>query len=211
VTAGAAARGVDGAPKPAPAVTEAGRLSFRPLRRDDFGLLGTWLDREHVARWWRDPHDPATLEAHYGPAIDGSDPTAMSVVLAAGRPVGLVQHYRVQDHAAWSRTLRSAGFGEPSAGIDYLIGEPDLIGIGLGPRIITALVDDVWATYPELARITVAVQQENRRSWRALEKSGFRRVFAGMIDSDDPGDAGPSYLYVMDRPGRAGAGATNDG
>ncbi len=44
--------------------------------------------------------------------------------------------------------------------------------------------------------MAVAVQQDNRRSWRALEKAGYSRVFAGMIESDDPSDAGPSYLYV---------------
>lgn len=174
-------------------------LRFRPLVREDFALLDTWMGREHVARWWRNKHDLVALEAHYGPSIDGSDPTAHFVVLAGDHPVGMVQRYRVEDYSDWSHTLRSAGMAGPTAGFDYLIGEPELIGIGLGPRIIAALVDDVWANYPELDRITVAVQQENRRSWRALEKVGFERVFAGMIDSDDPGDAGPSYLYLLER------------
>ena len=48
----------------------------------------------------------------------------------------------------------------------------------------------------DIDRLAVAVQQANHRSWRALEKAGYDRVFAGMIDSDDPSDAGPSYLYV---------------
>jgi aminoglycoside 6'-N-acetyltransferase len=182
-------------------VTGAGRLSFRPLTREDFGLVATWLDREHVARWWPDPHDPASLEAHYGGSIDGTDPTAMFVVLADGRPIGLVQRYRVQAYDDWQATLRTAGVEGASAGIDYLIGEPDLIGLGFGPRVIAALVEDVWASYPDLESITVAVQQENRRSWRALEKAGFSRVFAGMLDSEDPSDAGPSFLYALSRPG----------
>jgi aminoglycoside 6'-N-acetyltransferase len=46
----------------------------------------------------------------------------------------------------------------------------------------------------------VAVQQENPASWRALEGAGFQRVWAGMLDSDDPSDQGPSYLYSMRRP-----------
>jgi aminoglycoside 6'-N-acetyltransferase len=174
-------------------------LVFRPLARDDFGLLRIWLDNEHVARWWPDPHDLGALEAHYGPAIDGADPTSMLIALADGRPVGMVQHYRLEDYPEWSRALRGAGRAGRSAGIDYLIGEPDLIGLGLGPQMIVALVEEVWASYPELDRITVAVQQENRRSWRALEKAGFERVYAGMIDSDDPSDAGPSYLYLLER------------
>lgn len=174
-------------------------LRFRRLGREDFGLLEIWLGREHVARWWN-PHEVEGLEEHYGPSIDGADPTVHFVVLAAERPVGMVQHYRVEDYADWSQALRSAGMGGPSAGFDYLIGEPELIGVGLGPRMLALLVEEVWDSYPELDRITVAVQQANRRSWRALEKVGFERVFAGMIDSDDPSDAGPSYLYLLERP-----------
>ena len=47
--------------------------------------------------------------------------------------------------------------------------------------------------------IVAAVQQGNRRSWRALEKAGFSRTWAGQLESDDPSDAGPSYVYVRAR------------
>jgi len=50
--------------------------------------------------------------------------------------------------------------------------------------------------YADVERMGVAVQQANHRSWRALEKAGYERVFAGMIESNDPSDAGPSYVYV---------------
>lgn len=42
----------------------------------------------------------------------------------------------------------------------------------------------------------VAVQQANRRSWRALEKAGFERTWAGTIECDDSCDAGPNFVYV---------------
>ena len=51
----------------------------------------------------------------------------------------------------------------------------------------------------DIDRMGVAVQQANHRSWRALEKAGYDRVFEGMIESDDPSDAGPSYVYVRAR------------
>ena len=53
--------------------------------------------------------------------------------------------------------------------------------------------------YPGVGAVVVDVQQANRPSWRALEKAGFHRVFAGTIDSDDPSDAGPAYVYVRRR------------
>jgi hypothetical protein len=43
------------------------------------------------------------------------------------------------------------------------------------------------------------VQQANHRSWRALEKAGYDRVFTGMIESEDPSDSGPSYVYLRSR------------
>lgn len=175
-------------------------IAFRPLGRGDFALLGVWLGRDHVARWWPDAHDPASLEAHYGLSIDGVRPTEVFVTLVEDRPVGMIQRYLVADHAEAVRAMRSAGVTEPAVGIDYLIGEPDLIGRGLGPRMISAFVTDIWARYPEVSRVVVAVQQKNRRSWRALEKCGFVRVFAGMIDSEDPSDAGPSFVYRTRRP-----------
>ena len=33
-----------------------------------------------------------------------------------------------------------------------------------------------------------------------LEKAGFRRVWAGELDSPDPSDDGPEYAYVLARP-----------
>lgn len=181
-------------------------VEFRRLDRADFPLLAVWLDQEHVVRWWPEAHDPAALEAHYGPTIDGVDPTEVFVVLYRSHPIGLIQRYRVDDYSDWAATLRSAGVTEASAGIDYLIGDPELIGVGLGPEMIAAFIHETWARYPELPQIAVAVQQANRRSWRALEKCGFRRVYAGMIESDDPGDAGPSFLYVAGRPNTTGSG-----
>jgi hypothetical protein len=33
-----------------------------------------------------------------------------------------------------------------------------------------------------------------------LEKSGYRLVWTGMLDSDDPSDSGTAAMYVLDRP-----------
>ena len=58
--------------------------------------------------------------------------------------------------------------------------------------------------------IVVTVQIENRRSWRALEKAGYRRTWSGFVHSGDPSDDGPSHVYVLDRPSLGqGAGTSN--
>ena len=62
--------------------------------------------------------------------------------------------------------------------------------------MIAALVADCWATLPDIEAVVVDVLEENRASWRALERAGFHRVWAGTLDSDDPSDQGPCFLYL---------------
>ncbi len=170
-------------------------VSFRPLQRADFELLARWLALPHVAPWWSDEPTVSALEASYGPTVDGSDPTEAFIIELEGRPVGFVQRYLLDDYPAWSEALGI----ERAAGIDYLIGVVELTGVGLGPVIVDAFTALTFERYPDIERMAVAVQQANHRSWRALEKAGYERGFEGMIDSDDPSDAGPSYVYVRRR------------
>lgn len=100
----------------------------------------------------------------------------------------------------YERALEPSGAPRPAAGIDYLIGEPDLTGRGLGPSMIAQGAADAWTAYPEIVAIVVVVQVDNRPSLRALEKAGYRRVWSGIVDSGDPSDDGPSHVYLLDRP-----------
>jgi aminoglycoside 6'-N-acetyltransferase len=106
-----------------------------------------------------------------------------------------VQRYRLDDYPAWSTAVGI----ERAAGIDYLIGVAELTGVGLGPLVVDLFTTLTFERYGHVEMVAVAVQQANRRSWRALEKAGYDRVFAGTIDSDDPSDAGPSYIFVRHR------------
>ncbi len=176
-------------------------IALRPLERSDLPLLALWLGRPHVERWWREPADPATVEANYGPMADGADPTEGFIVMREGQPVGFMQRYLLDDNPEWQRAV-AVGLGPvtAAAGIDYLIGVEDATGRGLGPQMIAALVADCWTTYPDVRTVVVDVLQENRASWRALEHAGFHRTWEGRLESDHPSDDGPCYLYVMHRP-----------
>ena len=88
---------------------------------------------------------------------------------------------------------------ERAAGIDHLIGEAREIGHGLGPVMIRRFLPEIWTRYPDIEKVITTTDATNRRSWRALEKCGFRRVFEGEIASDDPSDKGPSTVYVLVR------------
>jgi aminoglycoside 6'-N-acetyltransferase len=172
-------------------------LGFRPLIRDDLPLLRDWLRRPHVAEWWRDvPADLAAVEAEYGPCIDGDDPTELFIVLADERPVGMIQRYLIADEPEWWPAFDGIVDVSNAAGIDYLIGELDAIGRGIGTAMIAAFTHLVFGWRP-VDSIVVTVQQGNPASWRILEKSGFRRVWSGELDSPDEG---PEHVYVLSRP-----------
>lgn len=177
-------------------------LSFRPLAREDFPLLALWLSQPHVEKWWR--HDPSAeaVEADFGPSVDGTDPTVLALVLEEGRAIGLLQSYRIGDNPEWSATLDVIDPADEAVGIDYLIGEPDAVGRGLGTEMIRRFLEEIWGQYPKAPSVIVAVQQANPGSWRALENVGFQRIWSGVLQSDDPSDQGPSYLYQITRPDR---------
>lgn len=173
-------------------------IAFRPLTRGDFSLLAAWLSRPHVEPWWREPYDLDSIEARYGPCVDGIDPTELHVILLDGHPVGFLQWYRVADNPTWRAAIEGTGVGDDAAGMDYLLGDETLLGHGLGPRVLRQFLDEVLRRYPEIATVALSVGKGNRRSWRALEKLGFTRAWEGEIVSDDPSDEGLSYLYVLD-------------
>lgn len=178
-----------------------GRVRFRPLAETDLPLVARWLQHDHVRAWWRDPSTLADVRAHYLPAIRGDDPTDLFVVVHEGRDAGLVQSYRVADHPDWARTLAATGHPMPgAAGIDYFVGEPDLIGRGVGTEVVAAFTVDVLDRHPDVDRIVATPQRANRASCRVLEKAGYELRWTGQLDSDDPSDAGPAALYVHPRP-----------
>jgi len=182
--------------------------TVRPLTRADLPRLSRWLAEPHVAQWWRDPSDLAAVEAAYLPCIDGTDPAEVFVIEAEGRAAGLIERYLVADDPVWDHAVRATGAVTGcAAGIDYLIGEPGLAGRGYGTATISLFTALTFGRYPQAGTIVAVPQQANVASWRALERAGYRRWWGGRLESSDPSDAGPAYLYgVCRRPPDAAAG-----
>jgi aminoglycoside 6'-N-acetyltransferase len=173
------------------------------MSRDDFPALATWLRAPHVEAWfpWVHGDTPASeaVEAEYGPCIDGIDPTELFVIETDGEPVGFIQRYRISDNPSWAAALAPIGDTSGAIGFDYAIGELEATGRRVGSEAIRQLLVDTFSRYPDVDSVVVAMQQANRASWRALERVGFERRWAGLLDSPDPSDAGPSYIYVISR------------
>jgi aminoglycoside 6'-N-acetyltransferase len=164
-------------------------IEFPPLTEHDVPLVAEWLRRDHVAAWWREPVEEAIEKRYAG--IDGRRATRQFLIVVDGRPAGMIQTYRVADHPDWHELVQ---VDDDVAGVDLIIGEPDLVGRGLGPQVLSQFARAVVFADPEINGIVAAVEEPNRRSWRAFEKAGFRHV------RDVEEDGLPHRLMRLDRP-----------
>jgi len=165
-------------------------LSFRRLTEADLPLLHEWLQREHVRRWWRDTATLEETKAYYGPALRGEEPTDHYVIVVDGRDAGMIETYLCSDYPEWEAVVE---VGPGVAGVDLLLGEPELTGRGIGPRVLRAFVTDVVFAGADTHACVAAVEEQNRRSLRAFEKAGFRHV------RDVEEDGRPHRLMRLER------------
>jgi len=145
-------------------------ISFRPLGRSDFLLLQEWLSAPHVAAWWHERLDLASVDAKYGPRVDGAEPTRVFVIEHSGRPVGWIQWYLWLDYPEHALQLRAE---LASAGVDLAIGELAMTGLGLGPVAIREFLRQIVFADPGVSAVITDPEEGNLRSLRAFQKAGF--------------------------------------
>lgn len=161
------------------------RFGFRLAQAEDLPLLTRWRTSEPVTKWWGEPGD---LEAEY---ITGTDPVRYFIALLDDRPVGLVQHYHWSDFPADAAVIEAR---PDEDGMDYFLGEPELLGTGLGPAMLRAFLQQVVTQNRTRRGVRLDVSEANRRSWRCLEKLGFERTLDGVSITGEPG---PHYVYAL--------------
>jgi aminoglycoside 6'-N-acetyltransferase len=174
---------------------------FRRLTRADFGLLAGWLAAPHVHEWWYHEVTPEALEDDFGDAIDGVEAGEDWVAEVDGEPIGLVQYSRFADYPAYVAEMAGVyPVGDGAASIDYLIGDLERVGRGVGSAMIAAFVGFVWNHDPTTTHLVVPVNSANERSWRALERAGFQWVARGEMEPDNPAHGRLHEIFRLDRP-----------
>lgn len=166
-----------------------GHFTFRLVEAEDLPLLTRWRAAEHVREWWGDPGD---LRAEY---LLPPEPVHHYVVLLDGAPIGLIEHYHWRDHPDDARVI---GASPDEDGIDYFLGERELIGRGHGPAMLSAFLAQVVSAEPGVSGVRLDVSESNRRSWRCLEQIGFTRTRSGVSVAGEPG---PHYVYALSLAG----------
>ena len=178
-----------------------GDITWRPVTVADFPLLGAWLARPHVARWWNHETSPDAVERDFGPTLRGEEAGEDLVALLDGRPFGLVQRCRIAAYPEYAGPLATiVPVPDDAMSIDYLIGDPALVGRGMGTRMIRSVVADTWTAHPAASCIIVPVATANAASRRALESAGFACVAEGEMEPDNPVDDRRHVVHRINRP-----------
>ena len=145
------------------------------MREDDLEQARRWLLLPHVRRWWNDDPDeddyPEGTLAEWRRAIRGDDPTDMFIIGLDGRPIGVIQSYRVQSYPEYVAEL--GALDAPAFSIDVFIGEPELIGKGHGAALLRTFLPIAFERYA-LDYCVIGPSKANAAAIRSYEKAGFR-------------------------------------
>jgi aminoglycoside 6'-N-acetyltransferase len=146
----------------------------------DRPLLERWLQSPHVVQWWGTQDVQFTGQ---GQRSSGTD----AMITADGKPVG---------YLCWQRPspseIAAAGLTELPGDlmdIDIMIGEPEFLGCGVGPRALVLLLAKLRDEGVRFAGLGTSTS--NRVAIRAFEKAGFR----AFRDFEDP-EFGPCRYMV---------------
>jgi aminoglycoside 6'-N-acetyltransferase len=149
-------------------------ITYRRLAEADLPLTTEWLNRPHLRRFYQpDPISLAEVAAKYGPRIRGEEPIHSSVAMLDGAPFAFLQCYRNVDWPDHKATTAV----DHGVSIDLFIGEPDMIGRGLGQRMLRQYVEQVaLAEHPAERLCWIGHELENVAARKCSVAAGFDPV-----------------------------------
>lgn len=176
-----------------------GDLVIRRMRDhdEDYDLMVRWRNAPHVRRWW-DPDLPLrtlrTIKEEHR-ADTATDAVSVACIIELDRsPIGFIQFYRWCSYAE-DATKVGVPFDDQTYGIDIFIGDPDLVGRGVGTRVVS-LMSDYLLTERAASSVALTCDVENHRAQQCYENAGFSRV-KEVLDTDTyRGERCRSWLMV---------------
>jgi aminoglycoside 6'-N-acetyltransferase len=140
-------------------------VEFEPMREDHLPMLFGWLHQPHVREFYqRDAPVWKNMK------VNPKDSPTRQYIISADRPLGYIQTWRIADYldycAPW---CVSTGIS-----LDYLTGEPESLGRGLGSRILIRFLHKVvFPMFPEEECCWIVHDQRNQRAMRASRAAAF--------------------------------------
>ena len=166
-------------------------VELRPMELADLALVERWLGEPHVARWFLAGSSLAAELDDVRQSVAGAQAVHMLIALHDGEPIGWCQWYLCEEDPEWAAEI---GAEPGDVGVDYAIGEPARVGVGVGTEVIAALVGAVRAARPGCG-IVADPDAQNPASRRVLEKNGFQLVAVKAMNSEPTDD--PMAVYRL--------------
>ena len=167
-------------------------LKIRAFEEEDLKLLDKWLHKEYVKKWFEVP-DICTIDDWlYEVENRNSEFKWLSyfVVLNEDCPVGFCAYYKCVD-------AKESWYGDTSLdgtySIDYLIGEEEYLGKGIGNKMIAKLIEMIFSC-ENAKRIIVQPDKNNKASCKALLSNDF------VFDNNIYGITKEEYCMRTNRP-----------
>ncbi len=162
---------------------------FKPLTAQDLPMLHAWLQRPHVAEWWREPTTLAEVERDYLPVTMNESSTRAYIAMLDDQPVGFIQSYVAMGSGeGWWEQETDPG----TLGIDQFLADAEQLGRGLGSAMVSAFVE--WLLQdPAVTKVQADPSPENERAIRSYRRAGF--IDRGEVVTPD----GPALLMLRYR------------
>ncbi|MES3037311.1 MAG: GNAT family N-acetyltransferase [Bdellovibrionota bacterium] len=158
-------------------------FNFLPFSENHLPHLRHWLNQEHVKKFWQESSNDQKLSEKFLIELPRRGVWPF-VIEHKNREIGYIQYYdatKVGD--GWWLNETSGTFG-----IDLMIGQPELLGQGIGPQVITEFISFTRKREPTVESIIIDPDPNNKIAIRAFEKAGFR------TESEIETPGGPALL-----------------
>jgi RimJ/RimL family protein N-acetyltransferase len=150
--------------------TQTRLFRFRPLTPMDLDLVTGWMQQRHAARWCAQGRGRSQLELDLMERME-SDWLFPHLALLGNKPAGYLQYYVAGIRQAELRLDDGHGL----LGIDFCIGEPDLLRRGLGTLGLRHAAEMLFRE-PAIRALVADPHAANIAAIKTYERAGFRLV-----------------------------------
>lgn len=152
-------------------------------------MLHRWLQRPHVAEWWRPTPSLNQAREEFAPFAETGGPCQGYIARLDDEDIGYIQSYVVKGcGGGWWEEEHDPG----ARGIDQFLAAPEHLGRGMGTALVRTFVERLFED-PLVTRIQTDPDPRNARAIRCYEKAGFHAVRE--VATPD----GPALLMICNR------------
>lgn len=156
-------------------------IHFKPLKREHFALMQSWINMGHVNHWWAQDKEwtREQVEDKYSTYTEGyklessqKKPIYSYIIYCGLDPIGYIQYYNAYDFARDGYQLENL----PSslAAIDLLIGDPVYLRKGLGVTSLRQFIQEI--VWKQFNNCFIDADVKNKVAIKTYQKAGFKFV-----------------------------------